>query len=159
MSEVKAAPEQEPAQSVFNIEKLYVKDLSLEIPHAPGIFLESDAPQIDLQLNTSAVAIEDGLFEVTVTATVTAKLVEKEKVMFLVEVKQAGVFQVRNIPEGERDPILAVVCPNILYPYLREVVSDVVVRAGFAPVILSPINFDALYQQKNQQEAESEVKH
>jgi len=155
MSEAKAAPEQE--QSVFNIEKLYVKDLSLEIPHAPGVFLEREAPQIDLQLNTAATPIEDGLFEVTVTATVTAKLVEKDKVMFLVEAKQAGIFQVRNIPEGESDPILAVVCPNILYPYLREVVSDVVVRAGFAPVILSPINFDALYQQQKQQEAE--VKH
>jgi preprotein translocase subunit SecB len=149
MSETTATPEQ-AQQSLFNIEKLYVKDLSLEIPHAPGIFLERETPQIDLQLNTSAAPIEDGVFEVTVTVTVTAKLPEKDKVLFLVEAKQAGIFQVRNIPEGETEPILAVVCPNILYPYLREVVSDVVVRAGFAPIILNPINFEALYQQQKQ---------
>jgi preprotein translocase subunit SecB len=156
MSETKAAPEQ-AQQAIFNIEKLYVKDLSLEIPHAPGIFLEREAPQVDLQLNTAATPVEEGVFEVTITVTVTAKLTEKDKVMFLVEAKQAGIFQVRNVPQGEIEPVLAVVCPNILYPYLREVVSDVVVRAGFAPVILSPINFEALYQQQKQQTAE--VKH
>jgi preprotein translocase subunit SecB len=150
MSETTATPE----QALFNIEKLYVKDLSLEIPHAPGIFLERESPQIDLQLNTAATPIEEGVFEVTVTVTVTAKLPEKDKVMFLVEAKQAGIFQIRNIPLGETEPILAVVCPNILYPYLREVVSDVVVRAGFSPVILNPINFDALYQQQKQKSPE-----
>jgi preprotein translocase subunit SecB len=146
MSENTAATE----QALFNIEKLYVKDLSLEVPHAPGIFLERETPQIELQLNTSSTPVEEGVFEVVVTVTVTAKLAEKDKVLFLVEAKQAGIFQVRNIPNGETEPILAVVCPNILYPYLREVVSDVVVRAGFAPVILNPINFDALYQQQKQ---------
>ena len=150
MSETTATPE----QALFNIEKLYVKDLSLEIPHAPGIFLEREGPQVDLQLNTGAAPIEEGVFEVTVTVTVTAKLAEKDKVMFLVEAKQAGIFQIRNIPAGETESILAVVCPNILYPYLREVVSDVVVRAGFAPVILSPINFEALYQQQKQKSPE-----
>lgn len=150
MSASNVTPEQ-TQQAIFNIEKLYVKDLSLEIPHAPGIFLERETPQIDLQLNTGAMPVEDGVFEVTVTVTVTAKLAEKDKVMFLVEAKQAGIFQVRNIPQDEIEPVLAVVCPNILYPYLREVVSDVVIRAGFAPVMLSPINFDALYQQKKQQ--------
>jgi preprotein translocase subunit SecB len=150
MSENTAAPE----QALFNIEKLYVKDLSLEVPHAPGIFLERETPQIELQLNTASTPVEEGVFEVVVTVTVTAKLAEKDKVMFLVEAKQAGIFQVRNIPNGEIEPILAVVCPNILYPYLREVVSDVVVRAGFAPVILNPINFDALYQQQKQKAPE-----
>jgi preprotein translocase subunit SecB len=141
-------------QPLFNIEKLYVKDLSLEVPHAPGVFLERDTPQIELQLNTSSSQIEEGVFEVVVTVTVTAKLSEKDKVLFLVEAKQAGIFQVRNIPNGETEPILAVVCPNILYPYLREVVSDVIVRAGFAPVILNPINFDALYLQQKQKSPE-----
>lgn len=150
MSEANVTPEQEQ-QAIFNIEKLYVKDLSLEIPHAPAIFLERENPQIDLQMNTAATPIEEGVYEVTITVTVTAKLVEKDKVLFLVEAKQAGIFQLRNIPKGEIEAVLAVVCPNILYPYLREVVSDVVVRAGFAPVILSPINFDALYQQQKQQ--------
>lgn len=156
MSEANVTPEQEP-QAIFNIEKLYVKDLSLEIPHAPTIFLERENPQIDLQLHTNATPVEDAVYEVTITVTVTAKLPEKDKVMFLVEAKQAGIFQLRNISAGEIEAVLAVVCPNILYPYLREVVSDVVVRAGFAPVILSPINFDALYQQQKQQA--TEVKH
>ncbi|MFA5824665.1 MAG: protein-export chaperone SecB [Gallionellaceae bacterium] len=156
MSEAGVTPQQEP-QAIFNIEKLYVKDLSLEIPHAPAIFLERENPQIDLQLHTNATPVEEGVYEVTITVTVTAKLPEKDKVMFLVEAKQAGIFQLRNIPQSEIEAVLAVVCPNILYPYLREVVSDVVVRAGFAPVILSPINFDALYQQQKQQA--TEVKH
>jgi preprotein translocase subunit SecB len=156
MSETTAAAGQEQ-QAIFNIEKLYVKDLSLEIPHAPAIFLERENPQIDLQLHTAATPVEEGVFEVTVTVTVTAKLQEKDKVLFLVEAKQAGIFQVRNIPHAEMEQVLAIMCPNILYPYLREVVSDVVVRAGFAPVLLSPINFEVLYQQQKQQAAE--VKH
>lgn len=139
-----------PLQSIFNIEKLYVKDMSLEIPYAPSIFLERESPKIDLQLHSQVASIEEGLFEVTVTVTVTAKLEEKDKVMFLIEVKQAGVFQIRNFPQEELEPMLGVACPNILYPYLREVVSDVAVRAGFAPVLLSPLNFDVLYQQQKQ---------
>ena len=141
-------------QPLFNIEKLYVKDLSLEIPHAPAVFLERESPQIDLQLHSQSTSIEEGLFEVTLTVTVTAKLVEKDKVIFLIEAKQAGIFQLRNLPQEELEPILGVACPNILYPYLREVVSDVSVRAGFAPVLLGPINFDALYLQQKQQQAE-----
>ncbi len=134
---------------VFNMDKIYVKDLSLEIPNAPQIFLEREAPQIEVQLHTAASAVDEGVYEVTVTSTVTAKM--GEKVMFLIEVKQAGIFTLRNVPEEEKTPVLAVVCPNILFPYLREVVSDVSVRAGFAPVLLSPINFEALYQQQQAQ--------
>jgi len=149
-------------QPLFNIEKLYVKDLSLEIPNAPTIFLEQGNPQIDLQLNTLAAGIDDGIFDVTVTVTVTAKLPEKDKVLFLIEAKQAGIFQIRNLPKEELETMLAVVCPNILYPYLREVVSDVAVRGGFAPVILNPINFEAIYLQQKQQSQAQEteaVKH
>ena len=141
------------AQPVFSMDKIYVKDISLEIPHAPQIFLERESPQIDVQLHSQAAAIEQGVFEVTVTTTVTAKL--GEKVMFLIEAKQAGIFQVRNVPDEEIEPILAVMCPNILFPYLREVVSDVSVRGGFAPVMLNPINFDVLYQQNKQQQAQA----
>jgi preprotein translocase subunit SecB len=140
-------------QPVFNMDKIYVKDLSLEIPHAPQIFLERENPQIEVQLNTSAGQVDEGVFEVTVTATVTANV--GDKVMFLIEAKQAGIFTLRNLPETEMEPVLAVMCPNILFPYLREVVSDVAVRAGFAPVMLNPINFDALYQQQKQQQAEA----
>lgn len=144
-------------QPIFNIEKLYVKDLSLEVPHAPGIFLERENPQIDLQLQTLANAVEDGIFDVTVTVTVTAKQPGKDKVMFLIEAKQAGIFQIRNLPGEEMETVLAAVCPNILYPYLREVVSDVAVRAGFAPVLLNPVNFEAIYQQQKQQQAHAQA--
>ena len=154
MSE-EAASQQAP---VFNLEKLYVKDISLEIPHAPAIFLEREAPQIELQLNSQATPVGEGVFEVLVTATVTAKLKEQDQVAFLIEAKQAGVFQIHNVPEEEMEPVLSVVCPNMLYPYLREVVSDMSVRAGFAPVLLNPINFEALYQQqKEQQQAQAEA--
>jgi preprotein translocase subunit SecB len=140
---------QENSQPVFNIEKLYVKDISLEIPHAPQIFLQRENPQIDVQLHTQANSFEKGVFEVVVAGTVTAKIADK--VMFLIEVKQAGVFQISNIPGNEIEQILAVMCPNILFPYLREAVSDVSVRAGFASVLLNPINFEALYQQQKHQ--------
>jgi len=137
----------EQQQPVFAIEKIYVKDLSLEIPNAPNIFLERDTPEINLQLGTKSQGIGEGLYEVLLTATVTAKI--KDKNMFLVEAQQAGIFRIRNIPDGEIDPVLGIGCPNILFPYLREVVSDVVTRAGFPPVILNPVNFEAIYQQKN----------
>jgi preprotein translocase subunit SecB len=149
-------------QPIFNIEKLYVKDMSLEVPNAPGVFLERENPQIDLQLQSQAAAVEDGVFDVTVTVTVTAKLPAKDKVLFLIEAKQSGIFQIRNLPAEEMETVLAVVCPNILYPYLREVVSDMAVRAGFAPVVLNPINFEAIYlqqKQQNQAQASEQVKH
>jgi preprotein translocase subunit SecB len=148
---------QDNTQPVFNMDKIYVKDLSLEIPHAPQIFLERENPQIEVQLHSSAANLDEGVFEVTVTATVTAKT--GDKVMFLIEVKQAGIFTVRNLPEAEMEPVLAVMCPNILFPYLREVVSDLAVRAGFAPVMLSPINFDVLYQQQQQADAAKATTH
>lgn len=139
--------EQQELQPTFSIEKIYVKDLSLEIPNAPQVFLERESPEIDLQLNLGAQQVEEGIFESSITVTVTAKLTDG-KTMFLVEATQAGIFQIRNIPAEELDPILGVACPNILFPYLRETVSDVVNRAGFPPVLLSPINFDALYAQR-----------
>ncbi|HZW86408.1 MAG TPA: protein-export chaperone SecB [Gallionella sp.] len=142
-------PAAEANRPLFNIDKVYVKDISLEIPHAPQVFLERETPQIDVQLHTQAGPVEEGIFEVSVTATVTAKA--GEKMLFLVEAKQAGIFQIRHVPSDELEPILAVMCPNILFPYLREVVSDIVVRAGFAPVLLNPINFEVIYQQQKQQ--------
>ena len=145
------APENK--QPIFNMDKIYVKDLSLEIPHAPKIFMERDNPQIDIQLHTQASSLEEGVFEVLVMATVTAKI--GDKVMFLIEIKQAGIFQIRNVPTQELEPILAVMCPNILFPFLREAVSDVAVRGGFASVLLNPINFEALYQQQKQQQAQA----
>ncbi|OGS94795.1 MAG: protein-export chaperone SecB [Gallionellales bacterium RIFCSPLOWO2_02_FULL_57_47] len=140
-------------QPVFNIEKIYVKDLSLEIPHAPQIFLEHENPQIDVQLSTQTAALEGDVYEVLITNTVTAKV--GEKVMFLIEAKQAGIFRVSNLPKEDLEPVLAVMCPNILFPYLREVVSSVAVRAGFSPVMLNPVNFEMLYQQHKQEQAQA----
>ena len=140
----------ETAQPVFSIEKLYVKDLSIEVPNAPQIFLERETPQINVQLRTESSGIDEGIFEVALTVTVTAQLPE-DKTVFLVEVAQAGIFQIRNIPEGDLEPVMMIGCPNILFPYAREAVSDAVTRAGFQPVLLSPVNFESLYQAQRQQ--------
>jgi len=149
----------EQKQPTFNIEKLYVKGLSLEIPHAPSIYLEREAPQIDLQLHTEYSAIDAGIYEVIITVTLTAKLPKQDKVMFLIEAQQAGIFHLLNIPQLELESVLGVICPNIIYPYLREVVTDASVRAGFAPVLLNPINFEVLYQQQKEQAAAAATKH
>jgi preprotein translocase subunit SecB len=140
---------QQNNQPVFSIEKLYVKDLSLEIPNAPQAFLERETPTVDIQLHHNSTRVEDGLYQCTLTVTVTAKVAEKT--LFLVEAAQAGIFTLRNIPQGDMDAVLAIACPNILFPYVREVVSDIVVRAGFPPVVLNPVNFEALYQAQRDQ--------
>ena len=142
-------------QTVFSIEKIYLKDLSLEVPNAPQIFLERDTPQIDVQLNTQGGAIGDGIYQCMLTVTVTAKL--KDTTMFLVEASQAGIFRISNVPESELDPVLGIACPNILFPYIREVISDVVVRAGFPPVLLNPMNFETLYQQQKAEKQEQKT--
>jgi preprotein translocase subunit SecB len=133
-------------QPAFSIEKVYVKDLSLEIPNAPQVFLEREAPSVDIQLHHNSTGVEDGVYETVLTVTVTAKV--KDKTLFLVEAAQAGIFVARNIPAAELEAVLAIACPNILFPYVRETISDIVVRAGFPPVILSPVNFEAIYQQQ-----------
>ena len=139
----------EAIQPVFTIDKLYIKDLSVEIPNAPQIFLEREQPNVDLQVQNGASQIGEGLYEAFLTATVTAKI--GEKTMFLIEVTQAGIFQIRNLGKEDMDVVMGVGCPNILYPYLREVVSDAATRAGFMPVVLAPMNFEALYMQRMQQ--------
>lgn len=140
-------------QPVFGIEKLYVKDLSVEVPNAPEIFLERDQPQIEIQLNTGGRGVGEGVFEVVLTVTVTAKM--GEKTVFLVEVGQAGIFRIQNVPEDQLEPLIAVACPNILFPYAREAVSDAVSRAGFQPIVLQPVNFEGMYMQRLQQQAEA----
>lgn len=141
----------ENEQPVFTIEKIYVKDLSVEIPHAPQIFLDRNQPDIQVQLHSEGNAMDNGLYQVLVTVTVTAKL--GEKTMFLVEAGQAGIFTIRNVPQQDLEAILSIACPNILFPYVRETVSDVVNRAGFPPVLLAPVNFEAIYQQRLRQQA------
>lgn len=138
---------------MFNIEKLYVRDASIEVPNAPAIYTERTTPQINVELGNAAQQVQDGIFDVSIKVTVTAKI--EDKTAFLVEVTQAGIFAVRNVPQENIEPILAVACPNILFPYAREAISDMVTRAGFMPVLLNPINFEALYMQRQQQEAEA----
>lgn len=136
----------EELQPLFSIEKLYVKDMSLEVPNAPQVFLEQGEPEVDMRVSTESAKLEEGFHEVTVTVTVTAKL-ENDRVMFLNEVSQSGIFRLENIPEEDVKLLLAVACPNILFPYAREAVSSTITRAGFPPVLLAPINFEAMYQQ------------
>ena len=139
-------------QPAFGIEKIYVKDLSLEIPNAPQIFIQREAPQVSIELGNSTSMLEEGVFEVVITVTVTSKI--EDKTGFLVEVAQAGIFQIRNVPAENIEMIAAVTCPNILFPYARQTVSDIVTRAGFPPVLLNPINFEALYAQQKQQQTQ-----
>ena len=142
-------------QASFNIEKLYVKDLSLELPNAPQVFLQADSPQLDVQIHNESQHVSDALYEVVVTVTVTAKA--GEKTMFLAEVAQAGLFSIVNVPADELEPLLGIGCPTILYPYVREVVSDIVTRSGFPPVLLAPVSFEALYMQRQQQQGAAEA--
>lgn len=142
-----------PTQPAFSVEKLFVKDLSIEVPNAPRIYLERDPPQIEIQMNNAANPIDDGYYVVLLTVTVTAKLGDKS--VFLVEATQGGVFQIRNVAQPEMEVVLGVTCPNILFPYVREVISDAVVRAGFPPVVLAPMNFEAIHQARQQSQAQA----
>jgi preprotein translocase subunit SecB len=138
-------------QPVFQIQRVYLKDLSLEQPNSPAIFLEQEAPNIEVGVEVGAEQLAEGIYEATVTITVTAKV--KDKVAFLVEGKQAGIFEARNIPEDQLHPLIGIGCPNIVYPYLRSNIADIVTRAGFPPVHLTEINFEAFYQQRQQSAA------
>jgi preprotein translocase subunit SecB len=133
----------------FHIQRIYLKDCSLEQPNSPEIFLEKATPDIDIEVNVSASRIQESVFEVVVMGTVTIK--QNEKVAILVEAKQAGIFEVVNFPEEQIDPIISIACPTIIYPYLRSNIADLISRAGFQPVHLSEINFQALYEQRVQE--------
>ena len=148
-------------QPTFSIEKIYVKDLSLEVPGGPQAFMRQEQPQLEVQITQQSQRVNEALVEVTLVVTVTAKV--GDKVLFLVEASQAGVFQIRNIAEADLPPILGIVCPNVLFPYARETISDLINRAGFPPVLLAPVNFEAIYQQRasaaNPDEPRIEVAH
>ena len=149
----KAAAEEQTQQAGFSIEKIYLKDASLEIPNAPQIFADRSQLQVGIELSNFAQQLEENVFEVAIKVTVTSKI--EDKTVFLVEVTQAGIFQIRGVPEENLEMIVGITCPNILFPYARESVSDLVVRAGFQPVLLNPINFEALFAQQKQQQAEA----
>lgn len=139
---------QEP---VFQIQRVYLKEASLEQPNSPAILLQQDQPTVDIQLGVEAVPVADGVFEVCVTATVHTRL--GEKTVFLAEVKQAGIFEIRNLPQDQMGPITGIACPQIVYPYLRGNVADLIQRAGFPPVHLSEINFQSMYEQQREAQA------
>jgi len=131
---------------VFQIQRVYLKDMSLEQPNSPAILASEQQPEVDIQLAMGMEHVAEGIVEVTVTATVKTQI--EEKTVFLVEVKQAGIFEIRNLPEDQMGPVVGIACPQIIYPYLRSNVADIIQRAGFPPVHLSEINFQAMYEQQ-----------
>ena len=143
--------DQQAAEPVFQIQRVYLKDLSLEQPNSPAILLEQQQPTVDIQLGVEAQNVTEGIFEITVSATVQTKI--DDRTVFLVEAKQAGIFEIRNLPDDQMGPILGIACPQIVYPYLRGNVADVIQRGGFPPVHLAEINFQAMYEQQQAQAA------
>ena len=138
----------EAPQPTFAIEKVYLKDLSVEVPNAPEAFLEREPPKVDVNVQTGVKAVQEGMFEVALTVTITAKV--NDKTLFLAEATQAGLFQVRNIPPQDLGPLLGIACPNTLFPYMRETISTLTSRAGFPAVVLAPMTFEGIYQQQMQ---------
>ncbi|MCY7370240.1 MAG: protein-export chaperone SecB [Polaromonas sp.] len=134
---------------VFQIQRVYLKDVSLEQPNSPAILLNAEQPKVDIQLGVDATPVSDGVFEVSVTATIHTSI--GDKTVFMVEAKQAGIFEIRNMQNDQLGAILGIACPQIVYPYLRGNVADVIQRGGFPPVHLSEINFQAMYEQQQQQ--------
>ena len=145
------ADQQDP---IFQIQRVYLKEASLEQPNSPAILLEQESPTVDIQLGVNAAPVAEGIFEVTVTATVQTKI--KDRTVFLVEATQAGIFEIRNLAEEQMGQIMGIACPQIVYPYLRGNVADLIQRGGFPPVHLSEINFQAMYEQQQQQKMASE---
>ena len=139
---------------VFQIQRIYLKDLSLEQPNSPQILLEQAQPQVDINLGMSAEPVAEGVFEVCVSATVTTKV--GERTLFLVEAKQAGIFEIRNLPDDQLQGVIGIVCPQMVYPYLRAIVSDVCTRAGFPPILLTEVNFQAMFEAQQQQSAQGD---
>lgn len=140
----------EQLDPVFQIQRVYLKEASLEQPNSPAILLEQESPTVDIQLGVNATPVADGIFEVSVTATVQTKI--KDRTVFLVEATQAGIFEIRNLPQEQMNQIMGIACPQIVYPYLRGNVADLIQRGGFPPVHLSEINFQAMFEQQQQQQ-------
>ena len=145
MSEQANTPET-TNEPVFQIQRVYLKDLSLEQPNAPQIFLTQGEPTVQIQIDIQFGQLQDGVYEATVIGEVTTRV--EDKVLFLVEAKQSGIFEIRNIPQEQLEPMLAIACPTVLYPYLRSNIADLVGRAGFQPIHLAEVNFHVLYEQR-----------
>jgi preprotein translocase subunit SecB len=133
----------------FRIQRIYLKDLSLEQPNAPQILMVASEPQIQVEIDIAVTPLSEGIFEVALSSTITAKV--DTKVLFLIEAKQAGIFEFSNIPVEQIDPMLGIACPTILYPYLRSNIADMISRAGFQPIHLNEINFHGMYEHRMMQ--------
>jgi len=149
MSDQNAQAENAPS---FNMQRVYLKDLSLEMPNAPNIFLEQDAPEVEVAINVGGQALAETVYESTVMVTVTTRI--KDKVLYLVEATQAAIFEIANIPAEQLDPIMGIVCPTMLYPYLRANVADAITRTSLPPLHLAEVNFQALFEQRLAQAAQ-----
>jgi preprotein translocase subunit SecB len=130
----------------FNMQRVYLKDLSLEVPNAPNIFLEQEGPKVEVTINVGGQALAETVFESTLTVTVTTRI--QDKVLYLVEATQAGIFEIANIPAEQLDPLMGIVCPTMLYPYLRANVADAITRTSLPALHLAEVNFQALYEQR-----------
>ena len=152
MTDTAAAPSTEAPTPVFQIQRVYLKEASLEQPNSPAILLDQQQPSVDIQLGVEANQAADGVFEICVTATVQTKI--EDKTVFLVECKQGGIFEIRHLPDDQMGPVMGIACPQIVYPYLRGNVADLITRAGFPPVHLTEINFQAMFEQQQLQQAQ-----
>lgn len=150
-SQPTSAQATDPTQPEFGIQRLYIKDLSFEAPKSPRIFLEEWQPELEMDIGTKTEVLAEDVHEVVLTVTATVRV--KSEVVFIAQVQQAGIFAIKNFPEDQLRPMLGSFCPNILYPYAREVVTDVVVKGGFPQLYLAPVNFDALYHQQQSESA------
>ncbi len=130
----------------FNMQRVYLKDLSLEVPNAPNIFLEQEGPKVEVAINVGGQALAETVFESTITITVTTKI--NDKVLYLVEATQGGIFEIANIPPEQLDPLMGIVCPTMLYPYLRANIADAITRTSLPPLHLAEVNFQALFEQR-----------
>lgn len=156
MAEKKQPAAEQVGQPEFGIQRIYVKDVSFEAPRSPKVFLEEWKPELNMDIHTKADVLDKDVHEVVLTITVTVKM--KDEVAFIVEVKQAGIFSIKDFPADQVKPMLGSFCPNILYPYAREVITDVVVKGGFPQLYLAPVNFDALYNQQERADKEKAEK-
>jgi preprotein translocase subunit SecB len=157
MAENEDIPQEQPeAERQVGLQKIYVKDGSIEVPDGPRVFTQEYNPEVNVDLNTQAQPLSEEAFQVILTVTVTAK--QEERTAYIVEVQQAGVFQISGFPdEGERTHVLGAYCPSILFPYIRESVGDMIQRAGFPPFLLQPVNFDMIYAQQQANEGEGQA--
>ncbi len=138
--------DQNENQPTFNMQRVYLKDLSVEVPNAPHIFLEQEGPQVEVSINVGGQRLAETIFESSITITLTTKI--NDKVLYLIEATQAGIFEMANIPDEQIDPLVGIVCPTMLYPYLRSNVADAITRTSMPPLHLAEVNFQALYEQR-----------